>query len=74
MALAYFTGWIKLLYTAPTAMIQTNDITCQPFTLGHGTHQGCPLSPILFDMAIGPLAIAPRDNTEGREQGWTVME
>jgi len=58
-----FTGWIKLLYAAPTAMVRTDGITSQPFRLGRGTRQGCPLSPILFDMAIEPLAIALRDNT-----------
>ena len=34
-----FTGWIKLLYAAPTAMVQTDGITSQPFRLGRGTRQ-----------------------------------
>ena len=58
-----FTGWIKLLYTATTAMVRTDGIISQPFRLGRGMLQGCPLSPILFDMAIEPLAIAFRDKT-----------
>lgn len=59
-----FIGWVKLLYAAPTATVQTNGITSQPFALGRRTHQHCPLSPILFDFAIEPLAIALRDSID----------
>lgn len=52
-----------MLYAAATAMVQMNGITSQPFMRGRGTRQGCPLSPILFEIAIEPLAIAIRDNT-----------
>lgn len=52
-----------MLCAAPTAMVQMNGITSQPFMRGRGTRQGCPLSLILFEIAIEPLAIAIRDNT-----------
>lgn len=57
-----FTSWIKLLYAHPTASIFTNLQKSRPFRLHRGTRQGCPLSPILFDLVIETLAIALRDN------------
>lgn len=50
-----FIDWVRLLYYNPMAAIITNG-RCSPcFTLGRGTRQGCPLSPLLFAIAIEPL-------------------
>lgn len=51
-----FCQWIHLLYTAPRASIKVNGLQSSSFTLCRGTRQGCPLSPLLFAIAIEHLA------------------
>ena len=62
-----FISWIKLLYSSPQALVCTNTQRSNPFPLFRGTRQGCPLSPLLFALAIEPLSIALK--SEGRFKG-----
>ena len=59
-----FVAWVRLLYVAPRARVRTNDMSSRSFELHRGTRQGCPLSPLLFALAIEPLAMALRGSTE----------
>lgn len=55
-----FIAWIRLLYTDPQSCVCTNNTRSKYFTLSRGTRQGCPLSPLLFAIAIEPLSITLR--------------
>ena len=57
-----FISWIKLLYTSPFARVRTNNDYSDYFPLERGIRQGCPLSPLLFAIAIEPLAKALRSS------------
>uniref|UniRef100_A0A672IKH9 Reverse transcriptase domain-containing protein n=1 Tax=Salarias fasciatus TaxID=181472 RepID=A0A672IKH9_SALFA len=57
-----FISWIRLLYTLPCARVVTNNIQSNYFTLNRGCRQGCPLSPLLFALAIEPLSILLRSS------------
>lgn len=57
-----FITWVKLLYSSPQASVRTNNTQSEYFPLHRSTRQGCPLSPLLFAVAIEPLAIALRSN------------
>uniref|UniRef100_A0A803JYV6 Reverse transcriptase domain-containing protein n=1 Tax=Xenopus tropicalis TaxID=8364 RepID=A0A803JYV6_XENTR len=55
-----FIKWVGMLYEAPTARVNVNRCLSPEFSLSRGTRQGCPLSPLIFALAIEPLAILVR--------------
>ena len=46
----------KAIYDKPTANIVLNGKKLKPFPLRSGTRQGCPLSPLLFNIVLEVLA------------------
>lgn len=53
-----------LLEVYPEAAVQNNVLVSDYFMLGRGIRQGLPLSPLLFCLAIEPLAAAIRGSTD----------
>ena len=51
---------IKTIYEKPTANIILNGEKLKAFPLRSGTRQGCPLSPLLFNIVLEVLATAIR--------------
>jgi hypothetical protein len=55
---------IKATYDKPTASIILNGEKLKSFPLKSGNRQGCPLSPLLFNIVLEFLARAIRKNKE----------
>ena len=55
---------IKAIYDKPTANIILNGEKLKAFPLRSGTRQGCPLSPLLFNIVLEVLTTAIREEKE----------
>ena len=55
---------VKAIYNKPTANIILNGEKLKAFPLRSGTRQGCPLSPLLFNIVLEVLATAIREEKE----------
>ena len=55
---------IKAIYDKPTANIILNGEKLKPLPVRSGTKQGCPLSPLLFNIVLEVLATAIREEKE----------
>lgn len=64
----------RLLYTAPVARISLNSHVTVPLPTHQGTRQGCSLSPVLFALAMEPLAMRIRISTLIRGLPIGIME
>ena len=55
---------VKAIYDKPTANIILNGEKLEAFPLRSGTRQGCPLSPLLFNIVLEVLTTAIREEKE----------
>ena len=55
---------IKAIYDKPTVNIILNGEKLKAFPVRSGTRQGCPLSPLLFNIVLELLATAIRADKE----------
>ena len=60
----YFNIIIKAKYDKPTVKIILSDEKLKGFPLKSGRRQGCPLSPLLFNIVLEVLATAIREEKE----------
>ncbi len=63
----HFIKWIKILYTNPLACIKNNGWISKEFKLERGIRQGCPVSALVFILAVEIMAVKIREdeNIEG---------
>ena len=59
-----FLNIIKAIYDKLTANMLLNGEKLKPFPLSSGTRQGCPLSPLLFNIVLEVLPTAIREGKE----------
>ena len=59
-----FLNIIKAIYKRPTANIILNGQKLRAFPLRRGTRKRCPLSPLIFNIALEVLATAIRQGKE----------
>ena len=55
---------IKVIYDKPTANVILNSETLKAFPLKSRTRQGCPLSPLLFNIVLEVLATSVTEEKE----------
>ena len=61
---------ITAIYDKPTANIILNGEKLKAFPLKSGTRQGCPFSPLLFNIVLEVLATAIRRKRNKRTPDW----
>lgn len=54
---------INSLYSCPTAQVYTMGCLSTSFSISNGTRQGCPLSPLIFNLVIETLASKIREDS-----------
>ena len=62
---------IKAIYKTPKANIIPNGQKLEAFSLKSGTRQGCPFSPLLFNIVLEVLARAIRQE---KEKGYSIRK
>ena len=56
-----FRRWISMMYHNPQAVVQVNGRRSRVFAIERSVQQGCPLSPLLYVLALEPLLRRLRD-------------
>ena len=56
-----FRRWISMMYHNPQAVVQVNGRRSRVFAVERSVRQGCPLSPLLYVLALEPLLCRLRD-------------
>ena len=56
-----FRKWIFVLYDRPTVAVQVNGKLSESFAVSRSVRQGCPLSPLLYILALEPILRKLRD-------------
>ena len=59
-----YLNMVKAIYDKPTGNIILNGKKLKAFPLRSGTRQGCPLSPLLFNIVLEVLVAAIRKDKE----------
>ena len=65
-----FIRWIKILYTDPKITIKNNGWLSRDISLSRGVRQGCPISALLFILAVEILATSINENANIK--GYTI--
>lgn len=52
--------WLEFIYKGQRAVVVMDEHKTRKIVIGRGVRQGCPLSPLIFNLALEPLAIAIR--------------
>lgn len=58
-----FLALLQVLYSHPVARVQLRGFHSNPIPIARGTRQGCPLSSLIFVIAIQTLVIAIRSDS-----------
>ena len=57
-----FIRWIRILYNSPTIILKNNGWLSNEVKMTRGIRQGCPISALLFIIAVEMMAISIRQN------------
>lgn len=60
-----FISWIKLLYAGVSTKLKVGGGLSKPVSVCRGIRQGCPLSGMLYSLAIKPLLRQLGNNLDG---------
>ena len=59
-----FRKWVQIIYTDISSAVLCNGNISQTFSLTRGVRHGCPLSPLLYILALEPLGCAIRSDSK----------